>query len=811
MKKIVKGNDFIMRIPVMKIVDGEKQAFPLPACTDIMVRLCSAFRRYELTYTIDAKDDNVLLARVEGDKMPCGSYALEVRGKVFGNDWRSNEYEQLIIVDNNEKADTEFGKTDEGENSVEMDTAIVYLPPSAELSGLITEAQETVKTVTALNEQVTVSEEERAKSEESRVQAEQARVSQEAERVQAEGTRTKTEIEREANELTRKNNEAKRQDNETARQIAEGKRETDTTSAISAMKTKTDSAIASMDEHRTAFDNAEAARVGNEEARQANEQARITAEAKRESDMAQAVEKANSASDIAISANEPFVWMPFADLEHWNITAMDLTTGTVTLDTEEHGLAVGDSVTIAAKITDWSGNYSIGRQWESCLSSSRMKNFPVTRRGAIPSMDVTAVNGKEIQMNGLKVSSTSYVPTPSDWQLQRVPTKDRTIALPARFKGKPVTITVEGQFVSYDNSWSFYHARTALLDQNGEFIFKQLGDPVCGLPFVKQMASMRAGHIMLVDIGANLYGEGVALESVRLPVYVGNKYDGWDVGDATTLYMERLLGHYATRVIVTPYQELTKLGGGDDELKQMTALKRQWFAANAMLSREYWLPTYLFDRDSYEYVIPMRSGFYCKVKVLDHEATMCIAGGYVYSSAESARALNYLWVKDGRLAYNPTIGTKALETTDYVFDNDWHEVYVSWGDMWDRTWIDGVLVMEHTGVTCRKNDTGKIYVFGYNALDHRINVPDVGAAVIQGPVLFFWDGEVKAWHCGLSAKEDDDVERSTVMSCPTMHTFNGTIHDGQGGTPTADCTGLIHCEGTGNRAWINIFGVWKEI
>lgn len=141
MKKIVKGNDFVMRIPVMKIVDGEKQAFPLPACTDIMVRLCSAFRRYELTYTIDAKDDNVLLARVEGDKMPCGSYALEVRGKVFGNDWRSNEYEQLLIVDNNEKADTEFGKTDEGENSVEMDTAVVYLPPSAELSRLITEAE----------------------------------------------------------------------------------------------------------------------------------------------------------------------------------------------------------------------------------------------------------------------------------------------------------------------------------------------------------------------------------------------------------------------------------------------------------------------------------------------------------------------------------------------------------------------------------------------------------------------------------------------------------------------------------------------
>ena len=134
MKKIVKGNDFTMRVPVVKMVDGEKQAFPLPGCTDIVVRLCSGFSRYELTHTIDAKEDNVLLARVEGDEVPLGEYALEVKGKLFGNDWRSNEYEQLMIVDKNADADTELGGTDEGDASVEMDTAVVYLPPSAELS-----------------------------------------------------------------------------------------------------------------------------------------------------------------------------------------------------------------------------------------------------------------------------------------------------------------------------------------------------------------------------------------------------------------------------------------------------------------------------------------------------------------------------------------------------------------------------------------------------------------------------------------------------------------------------------------------------
>ena len=68
-----------MRIPVVKIVDGEKVAFPLPGCTDIVVRLCSAYRRLELAYTIDAKEDNVIVARVEGDRIPLGTYALEVR------------------------------------------------------------------------------------------------------------------------------------------------------------------------------------------------------------------------------------------------------------------------------------------------------------------------------------------------------------------------------------------------------------------------------------------------------------------------------------------------------------------------------------------------------------------------------------------------------------------------------------------------------------------------------------------------------------------------------------------------------------
>lgn len=142
MKKIVKGNDFTLRIPVMKMVEGQAKAFPLPACTDVVVQVCNQFKRIPLAFDIDVKEDNVLLARVEGDKMSLGTYAIEVKGKIFGNDWRSNEYPQFAIVANNADADTTFGETDEGDNSVEMDTAMVILPPSVELSDLISDTNE---------------------------------------------------------------------------------------------------------------------------------------------------------------------------------------------------------------------------------------------------------------------------------------------------------------------------------------------------------------------------------------------------------------------------------------------------------------------------------------------------------------------------------------------------------------------------------------------------------------------------------------------------------------------------------------------
>ena len=340
MKKIVKGNDFTLRIPVMKMVEGQPKAFPLPACTDVVVQVCNQFKRIPLAFEIDVKEDNILLARVEGDQMSLGTYAIEVKGKIFGNDWRSNEYPQFSIVANNADADTEFGETDEGDNSVEMDTAMVILPPSVELSDLIGKANEALKSNKETNDTLNANEEarkeaetqrvsvesERVSAEQTRVSAEYARmtaeasrVSAESGRVRAEDARTKIEIERQKNELTRKDDETKRvtaegerakaekartnaessrADAETERVDAEAQRvsaesgranaETGRSSAeaerVKAEKKRqsdTDAAIQDLNTHRTEFDDAEAARVNAENSRAKAEVTRKQAEADR--------------------------------------------------------------------------------------------------------------------------------------------------------------------------------------------------------------------------------------------------------------------------------------------------------------------------------------------------------------------------------------------------------------------------------------------------------------------------------------------------------------------------------------------------
>lgn len=150
MKKIVRGNDFTLRIPVKKIVNGEQVSFPLTDCTDIAVHVVSKYKRTALPYTIDKESNDVLLADVDGTTLSLGTYALEVTGVSEGANWRSYEYEQFAIVDNNASSDTVFeDNTTDGDTNIEdgngdnankgcmdvkiegfaVDTALVVLPP----------------------------------------------------------------------------------------------------------------------------------------------------------------------------------------------------------------------------------------------------------------------------------------------------------------------------------------------------------------------------------------------------------------------------------------------------------------------------------------------------------------------------------------------------------------------------------------------------------------------------------------------------------------------------------------------------------
>ena len=261
MKKIVRGNDFTLRIPVCKIVGGEQVAFPLPACTDIVVNIVNQYRRVSLAYSIDTAEDNIINARVDGDAVSVGTYALEVRGKIFGNNWRSKEYEQFAIVDNNASSDTAFnGELIEGEDSVEMNTALVILPPTAELTQLITDANTALETAKQTDATLKANESERVSAEQQRVATEAARVSAENKRSESEEFRHAAETERVSNEDARKTAEAQRLEAETervrqeaarkaaesARQNAEAEREKRVSEAISstysAVKAATDAA-----------------------------------------------------------------------------------------------------------------------------------------------------------------------------------------------------------------------------------------------------------------------------------------------------------------------------------------------------------------------------------------------------------------------------------------------------------------------------------------------------------------------------------------------------------------------------------------
>lgn len=307
-----------MRIPVVRVYNGERIPMPLPACTDIIVNICSPYRRISLAYSIDVSEDNVILAKVEGDQLYVGRYALEVKGKIGGVDWRSNEYEQIAIVDNNASADTSFNVTEEGEDSLLMDTAVAILAPDTGLYDKVLtaeEAREVAETKRQAAESVRIAkeeeriakEQERKASEASRIENEsvrlaneQARVASESERVKAENTRKANESERVRNESSRSEAEIVRERDETKRKSAEttrGENETErkaNENERKAAESARQQAEASRQDAETARANAETKRADAETARANAEKARQQAETSR--DEAEAIRQQNETS-----------------------------------------------------------------------------------------------------------------------------------------------------------------------------------------------------------------------------------------------------------------------------------------------------------------------------------------------------------------------------------------------------------------------------------------------------------------------------------------------------------------------------------
>ena len=150
MKKIVLGNDFNLIIPVSRKVhtstgDVIQDFNLLPACTDLQVNLVNFNETISLPCSVDVEHTSRLIANVDSSKLNIGNYALEVKGKIYGNAWRSNEYEQIAFVNNNSSADEVFdGEIIEGESSVEVDHVFILLPPTADLTQLIDEASEVI-------------------------------------------------------------------------------------------------------------------------------------------------------------------------------------------------------------------------------------------------------------------------------------------------------------------------------------------------------------------------------------------------------------------------------------------------------------------------------------------------------------------------------------------------------------------------------------------------------------------------------------------------------------------------------------------
>lgn len=95
MKKIVKGNDFLMKITISNLQTNEE--FDLTKCENISVGLTQGYYVYDCN--ILQIDTDILWVRVEGDEIKSGIFGISIKGKYNSNDWRFTDNKSIEIVE----------------------------------------------------------------------------------------------------------------------------------------------------------------------------------------------------------------------------------------------------------------------------------------------------------------------------------------------------------------------------------------------------------------------------------------------------------------------------------------------------------------------------------------------------------------------------------------------------------------------------------------------------------------------------------------------------------------------------------------
>lgn len=105
MKSIVRGNDFIIQIPVRQTSDEGVVSVDLTKCGELRVVLSGDLGSYEPSFAISDTDTSLLICSVDGSLLPRGVYSVDVNGEYYGIQWRSVKVEQIRIVEHDDDAD----------------------------------------------------------------------------------------------------------------------------------------------------------------------------------------------------------------------------------------------------------------------------------------------------------------------------------------------------------------------------------------------------------------------------------------------------------------------------------------------------------------------------------------------------------------------------------------------------------------------------------------------------------------------------------------------------------------------------------